>query len=85
MKTRGILSVLVVAVGLMLGVVAQAGTLGLSQVEVTSAEVVRAGLGGGCGPCNMDCFIGLNDLDIVLSNWNLNVPPGDPCADSSGD
>ena len=28
--------------------------------------------------------MGLDDLDIILNNWNLNVPPGDPAADVSG-
>ena len=30
-------------------------------------------------------FVGINDLNIVLANWNQNVPPGDPLADPSGD
>ncbi len=30
-------------------------------------------------------FVGIDDLNIVLSNWNQNVPPGDPLADPSGD
>ncbi len=34
----------------------------------------------GCGG-----FIGIGTLNTVLSNWNLNVPPGDPAADFSGD
>ena len=30
-------------------------------------------------------IVGIDDLNIVLSNWNLAVPPGDPLADPSGD
>jgi len=37
------------------------------------------------GDLNADGFVGLSDLDTVLDNWNLNVPPGDPLADPSGD
>lgn len=37
------------------------------------------------GDLNGDMFVGIDDLNIVLANWNLNVPPGDPRADPSGD
>ncbi len=37
------------------------------------------------GDLNCDGFVGIADLNIVLSNWNQNVPPGDPLADPSGD
>jgi hypothetical protein len=37
------------------------------------------------GDLNGDGFVGIGDLNIVLGNWNLNVPPGDPLADPSGD
>ena len=37
------------------------------------------------GDLDGDGFVGINDLNIVLSNWNQNVPPGDPAADPSGD
>ena len=37
------------------------------------------------GDLNTDGFVGIADLNIVLGNWNLNVPPGDPSADPSGD
>ena len=36
------------------------------------------------GDLDGDGFVGLSDLDIVLTNWNLAVPPGDPRADVSG-
>jgi len=32
-----------------------------------------------------DRFVGINDLNIVLGNWNQSVPPADPLADPSGD
>jgi len=37
------------------------------------------------GDLDGDGFVGINDLNIVLANWNQNVPPGDPAADPSGD
>ncbi len=37
------------------------------------------------GDLDHDGFVGLDDLDIVLSNWNQNVPPADAEADPSGD
>ncbi len=45
--------------------------------------------GSGCsgitGDLDCDGFVGITDLNIVLGNWNLTVPPGDPLADPSGD
>jgi hypothetical protein len=37
------------------------------------------------GDLDSDGFVGISDLNIVLGNWNLNVPPGNPAADISGD
>ncbi len=37
------------------------------------------------GDLNGDGFVGLDDLDIVLGNWNQSVPPANPLADPSGD
>jgi len=37
------------------------------------------------GDLNGDGFVGLDDLDLILHNWNLACPPGDPLADASGD
>jgi PEP-CTERM motif len=37
------------------------------------------------GDLDGDGFVGIADLNIVLGNWNQNVPPGDPLADPSGD
>lgn len=39
-----------------------------------------------CGcDLNGDGFVGIDDLNIVLGNWNQNVPPANPLADPSGD
>ena len=37
------------------------------------------------GDLDGDGFVGIGDLNLVLGNWNLNVPPGNPLADPSGD
>ena len=38
------------------------------------------------GDLNGDGFVGINDLNLVLSNWNQNVTPGDTLAgDATGD
>lgn len=37
------------------------------------------------GDLDGDGFVGIDDLNLVLSNWNQNIPPGDPLADPSGD
>ena len=37
------------------------------------------------GDLDGDGFVGLNDLDIILNNWNQTIPPGNPLADPSGD
>ncbi len=37
------------------------------------------------GDLDGDGFVGINDLNIVLSHWNQSVPPADPAADPSGD
>jgi PEP-CTERM motif len=45
-------------------------------------DVVTGGL---TGDLDGDGFVGITDLNIVLGNWNQNVPPGNPLADPSGD
>ena len=45
-------------------------------------SVINAGL---AGDLNNDGFVGVDDLNIVLVNWNQTVPPGDAAADPSGD
>lgn len=37
------------------------------------------------GDLNGDGYVGLDDLSILLDNWNQTVPPGNPLADPSGD
>ena len=37
------------------------------------------------GDLDGDGFVGIDDLNIVLGNWNQNVPPATPLADPSGD
>lgn len=37
------------------------------------------------GDLDGDGFVGIDDLNLVLSNWNQSVPPADPAADPSGD
>ena len=37
------------------------------------------------GDLDGDGFVGIDDLNLVLSNWNQAVPPGNPLADPSGD
>jgi Aspartyl protease len=37
------------------------------------------------GDLDGDGFVGITDLNIVLSNWNQAVPPGNPLADPSDD
>ncbi len=63
------------------------------QAEVLSSlhslapyEVLILGLTPGVvGDLDGDGFVGIGDLNIVLSNWNQAVPPGDPLADTNGD
>ena len=37
------------------------------------------------GDLNGDGFVGVDDLNVVLVNWNRDVPPGELIADPSGD
>lgn len=37
------------------------------------------------GDLDGDGFVGISDLNLVLGNWNQNVPPGNQDADPSGD
>ena len=43
------------------------------------------GLPAIAGDLDGDGFVGINDLNIILANWNQNAPPADPLADPSGD
>lgn len=37
------------------------------------------------GDLDGDGFIGITDLNLILSNWNATIPPGNPAADADGD
>lgn len=37
------------------------------------------------GDLDGDGFVGINDLNIILANWNQTVPPGNPAADVNAD
>lgn len=50
-----------------------------------SRAILALNLGPLTGDLDGDGFVGIDDLTIVLNNWNLSVPPGDPLADPSGD
>jgi hypothetical protein len=52
------------------------GTMFIDNVSVV--PVITGDLDG-------DGFVGISDLNIILGNWNLNVPPANPLADPSGD
>ncbi len=67
-------------------------TLNLSDEDIAGAtnQVLTLQLIGEVastliGDLNNDGFVGIDDLNLVLSNWNQNVPPGNPLADPSGD
>lgn len=50
-----------------------------ARLELTIYELLAGDLDG-------DGFVGINDLGLVLSNWNANVTTGDPLSgDPSGD
>ena len=74
-----------------LGAFSASYTLNLSDEDITGAtsQILTLQLLGEVtgleGDLNGDGFVGLLDLDIVLSNWNQSVPPADSAADPSGD
>jgi PEP-CTERM motif len=47
--------------------------------------LVDSSVGPIVGDLDGDGFVGIADLNLVLGNWNLNVPPADPLADPTGD
>ena len=51
----------------------------------TSDLVYFTGFPDITGDLNSDGFVGIDDLNIVLGNWNQNVPPANPLADPSAD
>ncbi len=56
-------------------------TLGL----FTGPGILEVPVPGLVGDLNGDGFVGIDDLNIVLANWNQTIPPGNPLADPSGD
>ncbi len=58
---------------------AQPGTVGDYIITMSETEPQLD------GDLDGDGFVGINDLNVVLGNWNQNVPPADPAADPSGD
>ncbi len=65
-----------------------AAVLCLLTSTAAPADIITAestsGFEGCSGDINCDGFIGIDDLNAVLSKWSQNVPPGDP-VDPSGD
>jgi PEP-CTERM motif len=57
----------------------------LDLTTIAGDQFVTITQGGLVGDLDGDGFVGINDLNIVLGNWNQNVPPADPLADPSGD
>lgn len=53
--------------------------IGIDYQAVLTLEVFTT------GDLDFDGFVGINDLNLVLANWNQNVPPGNGLADPSGD
>jgi len=67
-------------------------TLNLSDEDIAGAtsQVLTLQLLGEVvsvltGDLDGDGFVGIDDLNLVLANWNQNVPPANPLADPSGD
>jgi endonuclease I len=67
-------------------------TLNLSDEDIAGAtnqvltlQLLGEVAGTLTGDLDGDGFVGINDLNLVLGNWNQNVPPADPSADPSGD
>src|SRR5690606_17350708 len=42
-------------------------------------------IGALAGDLDGDGFVGITDLNLVLSNWNQSVPPANAAADPTGD
>jgi hypothetical protein len=48
-------------------------------------DIVVQSISALVGDLDGDGFVGITDLNLVLGNWNLTVPPADAAADPSGD
>jgi sialidase-1 len=55
------------------------------RIGTSFGDVVSNAAPALAGDLDGDGFVGISDLNIVLGNWNQNVPPGDPLADADGD
>lgn len=55
----------------------ESGTVDQADLDLLNALLL--------GDIDGDGFVGIDDLNVVLGNWNQSVPPGDPLADVSGD
>ncbi len=52
----------------------------------SAADVLFDALGVIAGDLDFDGFVGIDDLNVVLGNWNTSVTPGNPLfGDTSGD
>jgi len=65
-----------------LGVNAMTGFLGAGFTGATAATIINTELP--LGDMDLDGFVGIEDLNIVLGKWNQITTPGDP-ADPSSD
>jgi T5SS/PEP-CTERM-associated repeat protein len=52
------------------------------QTDAVLVEAINAAIPG---DLDGDGFVGINDLNLILTNWNQTVPPGDAIADANGD
>ena len=58
----------------------------LTEQEIADQYAAAFEEGSGLpGDLDGDGFVGIDDLNLVLANWNQNVPPANPLADPSGD
>ncbi len=53
------------------------GTVNQADLDLLNALLL--------GDIDGDGFVGINDMNVVLANWNQSTPPGDGDADTSGD
>ncbi len=75
-----------------LGTFSASYTLNLSDQDLAGAtsqvltlQLLGEVTGTLVGDLDGDGFVGIDDLNLVLGNWNQSVPPGNPLADPSGD
>jgi hypothetical protein len=61
------------------------GGLGFDVIYSSSGVMLEIVSNALAGDLDGDGFVGIADLNIVLGNWNQNVPPANPLADPSGD